>query len=173
MTKIVEGKLTFTFPASWQALKYDETSFYRKHFQRLADSRCVDIVAFENDADTQLWLLEVKDYRVNPRSNPEDLLLEVARKVRDTLANLYLAARRDEVYCYEFAQSASTKKIIRIVLHLEQPKYPSKFSQPILEREDAQIKLRQNKQIRVVDPHALICEIAEMPPQCKWTVTSK
>ena len=173
MTKIVEGKLTFIFSASWQALKYDETSFYRRHFQKLGDSRCVDIVAFDSGADTQLWLLEIKDYRINPRSKPEDLFLELARKVRDTLANLYLAERREEVDCYDFAQLASTKKNIRIVLHLEQSKYRSKFSQPILERDDAQIKLRQNKQIRVVDPHALICEISDMPPQSKWRVTSK
>ncbi len=169
MPDIVEGKLTFTFPNSWQAVKYDETSFYQKHFQKLGESRCVDIVAFE--MDDQLWLLEVKDYRQHKRAKTEDLFLEIARKVRDTLANLYLAQGHEEADCYAFAQLASRKQTIRVVLHLEQPQNLSKLYPPIVSRTNAQIKLRQ--QVRVADPHALFCDHRNMPPKCQWTVTSK
>ncbi len=171
MPDVVEGKLTFTFPNSWQVVKYDETSFYKKHFQKLGASRCVDIVAFETEVDDQLWLLEVKDYRQNKRTKTEDLFLEIARKVRDTLANLYLAQRHEEADCYDFAQLASRKQTIRVVLHLEQPQKPSKLYPQVVSHTNAQIKLRQV--VRVADPHALFCEIAKMPAQCQWTVTSK
>ncbi len=170
MPDIVEGRLTFTFPKTWQAIKYDETSFYKKHVQKLGASRCVDIVAFEAGADDQLWLLEVKDYRRRQRNKTEDLFLEIARKVRDTLANLYLAQRHEEADCHAFAQLANRKQTIRVVLHLEQTSKPSKLYPPVVSRTNAQIKLRQ--MVRVADPHALFCEIAKMPVQCQWTVTS-
>jgi hypothetical protein len=170
MPDIVEGRLTFVFPQTWQALKYDETSFYKKHVQQLGESRCVDIVAFEAAANDQLWLLEVKDYRQKRRSKTEDLFLEIARKVRDTLANLYLAQRHEEADCHDFARLANRKQTIRVVLHLEQTNIPSKLYPPVVSRINAQIKLRQT--VRVADPRALFCEIAKMPAQCQWTVTS-
>jgi hypothetical protein len=169
MPELVEGKLTFVFPSTWQVIKFDETSFYQKHFQKLAESRSVDIVAFKSEAVDELWLLEVKDYRMHPRRKEEDIFLEIAKKVRDTLANLYLAQRHEEADCYEFAQLASLKQTIRIVLHLEQPQKTSKLYSPVVSRSNAQIKLRQS--VRVADPHALFCEIASMRVQ--WKVTSK
>lgn len=138
---IVEGKLTFTFPNSWQALKYDETSFYQKHFQKLGESRCVDIVAFETGTDDQLWLLEVKDYRLHPRSKTEELFGEIARKVRDTLANLYLALRHEEADCYAFAQLASRKQTIRVVRHFEHHKNHQKLYPQVVSRTNDHIKL--------------------------------
>jgi hypothetical protein len=171
MPDIVEGRLTFTFPSTWQALKYDETSFYKKHFQKLAESRCVDIVAFDASTDDQLWLLEVKDYRRLRRKKTEDIFVEIAKKVRDTLANLYLAQRHEEADCFDFAQLAGQKQSIRVVLHLEQQRLPSKLYPEVVARTNAQIKLRQA--VRVADPHALFCEMAKMPVQCRWTVTSR
>ena len=171
MPKMTEDKLTFEFPNNWRAIKYDETTFYQKHFQKLANSKAVDFVACEIGGNDELWLIELKDYRIHPRTKAGDLFLEIASKVRDTLASLYLAQRKEEVDVYDFVKIASEKKRIRIVLHLEQPQKPSKLYPLVVERDNTQIKLRQ--QVQVVDRHAIVCELAKMPSQCKWTVTSK
>ena len=171
MGKITEGKLTIEFPTNWQVMKYDETTFYQKHFQKLAESKAVDFVAFEDGSDDQLWLIELKDYRIHRRTKAGDLFLEIASKVRDTLASLYIAQRKEEVDVHSFVKMAAAKKRMRIVLHLEQPQRPSKLYPLAVERNKAQIKLRQ--QVQVVDRHAIVCELATLPPQYKWTVTSK
>ncbi len=171
MLKMTEGKLIFEFPNNWQAIKYHETTFYQKHFQKLAESKAVDFVACEIGGNDELWLIELKDYRIHRRTKVGDLFLEIASKVRDTLASLYLAQRKEEVDVHNFVKMAAAKKRMRIVLHLEQPQRPSKLYPLAVERNNAQIKLRQ--QVQVVDRHAIVCELAKMPPQCKWTVTSK
>jgi hypothetical protein len=169
MPQIKEGRLTFIFPASWQAEKYDETAFYQKHFQQLADSKCVDIVAFDNRNRTYLWLVEVKDYRYHRRTKTQNLFDELAQKARDTLANLFLAQRKEELSIQPFAVAAAQQRKIRFVLHLEQPRKPSKLYPEVVERSSLQLRLRQK--LRVVDEHSLFFEISQMAG-CPWSVTS-
>ena len=89
MTEIEEGDLKFSFPDHCQADKYDEWSFYRNQFQSVAGgSKAVDILCLSDDAT---WLIEIKDYRKNPRLKLIDIGDEVAGKVRDTLAGLAAA----------------------------------------------------------------------------------
>ena len=86
---IQEDRLTFTFPAGALASKYDGWLHYRNQFNgAFGGTKAVDLVYA--DADTA-WLIEVKDYRVNPRTKPIDLADEVALKVRDTLVGLISA----------------------------------------------------------------------------------
>ncbi|MEI7868637.1 MAG: hypothetical protein WCI11_12150 [Candidatus Methylumidiphilus sp.] len=170
MCRITEGKLEFTFPENWQAIKLDDTGFYRKHFQNFADSKSMDIASFQNEGD-ELWLLEIKDYRMDRRTKTSDIFKEVAIKVRDTLALLYLAKGKSETAIHSFAQKAVAKSKIRIVLHLEQPAKHSKLYPAIVERNNAQMKLTQT--VRVVDPHPLFCELSAMPATCCWQVIPK
>lgn len=169
MPQINEGRLTFEFPAAWLAEKYDETGFYKQHFQQLADSKCVDIVAFDNSNRTYLWLIEVKDYRRHQRTKSQNLFDELAQKARDTLANLFLAQRKEQVSIHPFAVAAAQQKRIRFVLHLEQPLKPSKLYPEVVERSSLQLKLRQK--LRVVDEHSLFYEMSRLAG-CPWTVTS-
>ena len=143
MPDIKEGRLTFRFPASWQAMKYDETRFYQKHFQHCAASKCVDIVAFNSDTNEPLWLIEIKDYRAQRRTKTQDLCDELAQKVRDTLANLFMAQRKEGADCYAFAVAAAQRMQIRFVLHLEQPHKPSRLYPWVAERAQLHLKLRQ------------------------------
>jgi hypothetical protein len=170
MPIITEGKLEFTFPEGCLVEKYDETAFYKKHFQKFADSKCVDIVAL-SPAGESLWLIEIKDYRLYWREKEMDLFLELARKVRDTLANLYLAQWRTGISIHEFARHAARKPKIRVVLHLEQPKVPSRLYPPVVDRDKARLKLQQA--LRVADPHPWLCEIGAMPPDCPWRVVAQ
>jgi hypothetical protein len=167
MVEVIEQQLRFVFPDGWQAEKYDDTAFYLKHFKGFANSKCVDIVAFSAEGDS-LWLIEVKDYRLYPRDKQIDLFDEFAQKVRDTLANLYLAQRKSETSIHEFARLAAQKPKIRVALHLEQPNSPSRLKPLIAERTKALQKLRQA--VRVADPHPWLCETSQMPPNCPWQV---
>ena len=170
MPDIQEGRLTFTFPETWRVEKYDETSFHKKHFQNLAASKCVDIVAFNTQNDDSLWLIEVKDYRPpHQRSKRLDLYDEIALKMRDTLASLFLAQRKTEAGVHEFAVEAAKKTRIRVVLHLEQPVKPSRLYPEVVERSRVRDKLRQK--LRVIDEHAIFCEMSNLHPGCAWIVT--
>lgn len=42
MSRISEGGLMFNFPTGWEISKYDVWAFYRRHFQKTADSKAVD-----------------------------------------------------------------------------------------------------------------------------------
>jgi len=157
VTTIVEGALAFDFPNQWAASKYDEWIFFDKHFQKLQGTKAVDIVAIH--AKQRLCLIEIKDYRVEPRQKTIDLAEEVALKVRDTLAGLMAAQLR--------ANTANEKQIahlavrcvdIRIVLHLEQPAKPSRIHRA----EDPFRLVQKLKQlIRGIDPHPRVTNLAE------------
>ena len=167
MCNIIEGKLKFIFPKDWLAEKMDDSPFYRKHFQSFADNKCVDIASFQANGG-ELWLIEVKDYRINRHTKTLDLFDELALKVRDSLALLFLAKSKPEVSSFNFAQKAADKPKIRVVLHLEQTAKPSKLYPHIVERDNARRKLAQT--VRVVDPHPLFCEMSAMPRNCPWVV---
>jgi hypothetical protein len=94
ITPINERALSFTFSSPWkQAVKWDDTEFYRKRVQKLEGTDAVDIVAQEDD---KLLFVEVKDYRW-PTTTPDrfgvDLAQKIAEKVRDTVAGLVGASR--------------------------------------------------------------------------------
>lgn len=170
MPVITEEKLVFTFPDDWLVEKYDDTEFYRKDFQRLQGTKCVDIVAFAPHAES-LWLIEARDYRFYPRSKTIDLFTEVAHKVRDTLASLYVAQKRTGTSIHRFAELAGQKPILRVALHIEQPDIPTEDLPLVVDRSNGRLKLQ--KTLRVVDPDAWLCEINAMPPDCPWQVAFK
>lgn len=167
MPSITEGKLDFIFPADWRVESYDKSEFYTKYFQSLAHSKCVDIVAFSPGMES-LWLIEIKDYRFYPRGKTMDLFDELATKVRDTLASLYVAQRRPEFAIHEFARQAATKLKLRVAFHLEQPRPGSGSHPPLVDRVHATRKLRSV--VKAVDSNPWFCETNNMPPDCPWQV---
>ena len=62
---LTEGKLQFTFPGE-KAIKFDDTDFYRKRFNKLSGAKGVDFIC---DTDDFLMLLEVKDCLGNEAEN--------------------------------------------------------------------------------------------------------
>ena len=86
-----EGHLRFRFDDSWYAIKYDEHPDYRERIERLDGTKAVDFVAVHRDS--QLFLIEVKDFRGHrienqPRLREGELAIEVGQKVRDTVAGI-------------------------------------------------------------------------------------
>jgi hypothetical protein len=122
MSVITEGRVTWTFPAGWTASKYDEWSHYRRQFQKCAGAKAVDVLAQQPDGELTLWLIEAKDFTTEERDREkEDLWLEVAKKMRDTLAGLVATAAYADDPERSMAAAFLRAKKFRAVLHLEQP----------------------------------------------------
>lgn len=122
----VDGMI-FRFPDDWQAVKYDDTQFYRGIFQKVHDGiKAVDLLAIPN-AEPEVFLIEVKDY-TRPKTHavkPSELADDVARKVTSTLAGI-MAGRlyaENELEASLF-QAATSRQKVTVVLHCENPRVP-------------------------------------------------
>lgn len=170
-TRLQVKRLEFTFPAGWEATKYDDWQFYRTQFARIANGvKAVDILAM--DPATTVFLIEVKDYRMHPRTKPIDIADEVRAKVLHTLAAL-LPARLNAADADEQRQAGRALRrqvaTIRVVLHLEQPATHSKLFPRAIDRADVWQRLRRC--VKPIDPHPVVVESAEMG-SLSWTVRS-
>ncbi|MGA2936414.1 MAG: hypothetical protein ABSF52_04860 [Syntrophobacteraceae bacterium] len=155
----VDG-LTFQFPAEWKASKYDDWSFYRNQFQSVCGgAKAIDVLALSPERCA--WLIEVKDYRVNPRTKPTELPVEVACKVRDTLAALLCArVNANDSGEKDFAGQALKSKSLGVVLHLEQPaKHSILFPRAI---DPATVKQKLKQLLKAVDAHPSVLEMRQM-----------
>ena len=129
----------------------------------------MDAVAKANDGS--LWLIEVKDYRRQPRSKPSSVFDEVASKASATLAGLAAASVRatDPVEKGRARQALSCSNI-RGALQLGQPTRPSRLFPQVLDPADAQLKLRQV--VRALDPRALCSAGVMEAPRLPWKTES-
>jgi hypothetical protein len=159
----VDG-LTFTFPAGWQASKYDEWSFYRNQFCKQKDGiAAVDLVALSPTNDA--FLIEVKDYRHPQAVKPSQLPEAIANKVLSTLAAL-LPARlhANDPNEQKLSDELLRCTTLRIVLHVEQPA----GHRPKVDLADIKQKLK--RLLRAVDAHTKIVSMQKMLALA-WTVT--
>ncbi|WP_295444879.1 hypothetical protein [uncultured Thiodictyon sp.] len=174
MQSYQEGALRFDFPDAWMVRKLDGTSFFRKRFQSFAKpldgkgSKSVDLVAFHPDVE-DLWLIEVRDYRAEPRTKSSELFQEIAEKIRDSLACIHAMASIAGGEDQEFARRALRQYRVRIVLHLEQSTKPSALKPYVAEPATFRQKLKQT--LRAVDPHALAGGMQILNNQTPWSVT--
>ncbi len=119
---IVEGALSFELAAR-RAVKWDDSPAYRAGVHRLQKTLAVDIVADVEGVGGVY--LEVKDFRAargeNEKRKSEDLALEVAQKVRDTLAGMTWACHRGLGEAgHERLVGALTSQTPLVVLWLEE-----------------------------------------------------
>jgi len=158
MKTIEEGSLAFDFPDTWHATKYDDWVYYRTHFQSsFGGTKAVDILALR--ANHHFYLIEIKDYRIEPRQKDMELAQEVAEKVRDTLAALFAArivANKDSEKSFAERSVKATK--IVVILHLEQPTKPTRLH-PIEDTTKLEQKLRQL--LRAIDPHPRVTKLTD------------
>lgn len=173
-----EGQLSFDFPDAWHVCRLQDTSFYIRHFQgfcgQAGGGGCkeMDFLAYD-PVGRVLWLIEVKDYRVEQRTKPIELSDEVALKVRDSLALLRVAPIRDlatsdagRLQAGDFAQRSGQATTVRVVLHCELPSSPSRLFPGIRDRANLQQKLATT--MRSVDPHAVFVD--KSSKRLPWTV---
>lgn len=167
MTVVQVESLTFRFPKGWTASKFDDWGFYQGKWVRMWNGiKAIDVLAV--DPDHTLWLIEVKDYSSHPRTKAVGLAKEVARKAYDTLAAL-LPARLGAADPGERAAASAALRArrLRIVLHLEQPKKPSRLRRRAIDPKSIAQRLRQLA--KPIDAHPLVVERARMG-SLPWSV---
>lgn len=165
---IQEGRLRFVFPNGWIAIKYDDTSFYRNQFQKVADSsKAIDIVAL--DPHSVLYLIEVKDYSVNPRTKPIELSVEVAQKVRDTLAGLVAQkANANDPSERQHASDVLQHHSLKVIAHVETPANPSRLWRNPINLQSLAMDLRG--EMKAIDPHPFAMD-KRGAANVAWTVS--
>jgi len=165
MAILSEGRLQFIFGSSCLAEKYDEWSFYRNQFQSTClGVKAVDMICVSNNTS---WLIEIKDYRQHKRTKPQDLGGEVA--VRDTLAGLVAAKMNaNDSSEQNFAKKAIQSKVIKVVLHLEQPEKNSKLFPRAID--PAAVKQSLKRQLRAIDAHPSIINKNSLSSNIDWKV---
>ena len=166
-TTLTEQQLAFTFADEVEPSQYDEWAFYRNQFNAVCGgTKAVDFVCLDGD---QLWLIEVKDYRRNRRTKLVDLGDEIAGKVRDTLAGLVAAScNANEAEEQRLARQSVGRSRLRVVLHLEQPRNPSRLFPRVVDPDDVLLKLKQR--LKAIDSHPRVVDQATLDAEMPWTV---
>jgi hypothetical protein len=164
---ITEDLLTFTFPQGAMSSKYDEWSHYRNQFNNaFGGAKAVDVVYA---ADVVAWLIEIKDYRIHPRTKTIDLAEEVATKVRDSLAGLVSARLcANDADEKTVAKALLKKQRIRVVLHLEIPVKTSRLRNQAIELDKVLMKLKPL--VKSIDPHPRVVDQTTLTAEMSWTV---
>lgn len=167
-TTFHESNIDFEFDSGCDAIQYDDTAWYRKHFQGLEDSAAVDFVVVCGDTT---WLLEVKDFTQNNPDRAKGQLWDiVARKVRDTLAGILAGAVRANVALEQSTLDRARKQPkLRVVFHYETPKHPGRLFRNIELRANPQQKLQ--RVLRSVDGKALVLDTSSTPDSVPWSAT--
>jgi hypothetical protein len=122
----VEGDLCFDFDARWAPiLAWDRHPAYRRGINEIDGSSAVDIVGV--CGGRTLYFIEVKDYRVHKRTKPIDPRRELDSKVRNTVAGLLGACRREEHMgeCGPFVDAIRDVAVeLKILFWCETPRAP-------------------------------------------------
>lgn len=164
---ITEGSLQFSFPDGKTVSKYDDWVCYRKFSNAINGTKAVDIVHV--DINKIVWLIEIKDYRVNRRTKPSELSDEIALKVRDTLAGLAVARFQAQVSVEkQVARKVLQARQLRVVLHLEQIKKPSKLFPQSVDLADIHQQLK--RLLKAIDAHPCVVDQNTLKSTMLWTV---
>ena len=101
MRQFNESGLVFKFSDDWEVFKLDEETYYTEKIRKhVPETKSIDFIGY-NDNKNILVLIEVKSFRgYGNRTNIErltgksdDLTVEVAQKIRDSIATIVGGAR--------------------------------------------------------------------------------
>jgi hypothetical protein len=154
-----EGRLRFAFDEQWKVIKWDDHAAHRKSMNALDKSKAIDFIGIYRNR--QAFFIEVKDYRHYERTNPEPLKGVVEAKVRNTVAGLVGAHRREEYKseCSPFLDAVCNKEL-NLVLWLEAARPEETLN--------AKSKIRLSMQLKREKPHVswlnarlVTCQLAD------------
>jgi len=149
--QIIEGKLIFNFDC--EAIKFDESTFYRKHFSRMINGiKAVDILAVNKEIG---YLIEIKDYTDPNTKNltMKELIETIINKVISTLAAI-LALKisvNNSIEERKIAHDFSMANKIKVIVHIELPPLRRTLKQSNWDLSDIQIQL--GRRLRAIDAH--------------------
>jgi hypothetical protein len=130
----VEGDLLFEFDEEvWNPVVcWDRHPAYRTGISQTHEGKCVDFIGVRRDG--VIFFIEVKDYRVNKRRKPMGPWEEFELKVRNTVAGLVGAGRRDAYIgvCTPFLNALVGRNELNLVYWVELP--PARPASPGRER---------------------------------------
>ena len=171
MTMLPVDNFMFEFPGSWTFIKYDDCGFYRRRFGQLEDVKAVDVLAIGHG----LFIIEAKDFRGyriqnKPRMSNSELVLEMAKKIRDTVAVLYGAYRHGNselsgFYNYLYSQNI---RPIKVILLLEEDRPPTGHKS--FKRIRSDLLAAINQRLRYLNVHCNLHNCADVPVNYGWTV---
>lgn len=62
MTEVIESRMKFLVDSTINFVKFNETTYFDKHFKKLQDSKGIEFIAYEDDTD-EFVMIEVKNFR--------------------------------------------------------------------------------------------------------------
>ena len=170
MIQLDESRLRFQFGDSWTVLRYDASSSYRsiavlsgalyeKSETQNHGTRAVDFVAVRQD---EIYFIEVKNFEGHERQTrarlEKDLDLEVGLKVRDTLAGLVGAVRRNkdlpEPLLVALGRIASDEQRVNVIAWIERHDPPQ--TKRWMSIGDALLEDRIKKRLRWLNAKVLV-----------------
>ncbi len=173
MTIFKESELKFEFSNDWWVVQYDDLADYRKLSNAIEGSKAVDFIGVLNDKT--LSFIEVKNFRehrieTKPRISGGDdpIELEVAQKVRDTLAGVLAASRHSTHLKSEWTKVVGflkeTEKNIEVILWLEED-LPPQYS-PVLRAKKMQanggiLVKRLKQKMNWLTNRVFVCNVLE------------
>lgn len=136
MTEVIESRMKFSVDSAIKFVKFDETTYFDKHFKKLQDSKGIDFIAYEVEAN-EFVMIEVKNFRGSEHepitksrliiNHPNSVVTETALKIRDSLSCLVGASRSlqdSELKPFEKALKSNSK--LKVILLLEANSIQSK-----------------------------------------------
>lgn len=178
MPEIREGRLIFHFPADWHVVKYDDpTGFSIRRFA-VDGTKKVDILALS--PEPRLHIIEIKDFRHHGIENlhrmqtgsRRPLHIEVAKKVRDTMAVLVAAYREGDPTLDPFCEHllGSRAQPVEVVLFLEEDEDLAMTARGYRDRSNIELGIRTQ-----LKPYGFRCRVLRrrtLPQDNIWQVTS-
>jgi len=165
---ISEDNLSFNF--EFDAIKFDDTSYYREHFSRIKnDIAAVDILAVNNEIG---YLIEIKNYTHPDTENlsSSDLIDAIVKKVISTLSAILpmknsAGIPEEKKIAKYFANSSQ----IRVVLHIEKPPARRTLKQSCYDIQNIETSLK--RKLKPIDAHPKVVS-KENLKGLPWTVIS-
>ncbi|WP_439834885.1 hypothetical protein [Aeromonas caviae] len=154
MSEIKEGNLTFSFPDSALATKFDEWRFLNEYQKEHQGTKAVDILAMEDELAKVCWFVEIKDYRDRPKIKLVELVDAVNQKVRDSLCVLDVAKTSAVGIERDCAHSASSVTHRRVVLHIEPLPSTSKIFPTT--KDFPNLKMLLKSRLNDIDPSPIV-----------------
>ena len=124
----VESKLEFQFKTGLEVVKFDESSFFTQHFNKLIGSKGVDFLVDDPEGNV-LYFIEVKNFTGHETENKKrlkvntefSLALEVSQKVRDSISCLVGAYKmgNDTAIIPFFHRLRQHNVQVKVILFLE------------------------------------------------------
>jgi hypothetical protein len=180
MPEITEDRLVFRFPDDWHVVKYDDPSGFAVRRFKIDGTKKVDILALSPAPEPRLLIIEAKDFRDHAIENrhrlktdgDDPMHIEVAKKVRDTMAVLASAYRdRDEelrpVCSHLFG---GVYREVEVILFLEEDEPRAQTARGFRDRSNVELGIKA-----LLKPYGFRCHVQRrrtLPEASPWSVTA-